>query len=118
MNLAFHRGSSCLVVRVSGELDLSTAGAFKERVDHEMSLSGAPNLVLNLRNLEFVDSTGLGAILGRMRKVTSGGGKMVLASVPPRVLSMLEMAGLLQVIPIARTEEDALRQLSCGSEMS
>lgn len=109
MNLTFHRGPSCLVARMSGELDLSSVTAFRERVDGELRATGAPNLVLNLRNLDFVDSTGLGAILGRMRQITSGGGKMVLASVPPRVMSMLEMAGLASLIPIARTEEDAVR---------
>lgn len=109
MNLTFHRGPSCLVARMSGELDLSSATAFKTRIDQELRATGAPNLVLNLRNLDFVDSTGLGAILGRMRQVTSSGGRMVLASVPPKVMSMLEMAGLASLIPVARTEEDAFR---------
>jgi stage II sporulation protein AA (anti-sigma F factor antagonist) len=97
---------------MSGELDLSSAAAFKERVDRELRATGLPNLILNLRNLDFVDSTGLGAILGRMRQITSGGGRMVLASVPPRVMSMLEMAGLASLMPIARTEEDAFRLAS------
>lgn len=112
MNLSFHRGPACLVVKLAGELDLGSASAFKERVDQELRATGAPNLVLNLRGLDFVDSTGLGAMLGRMRQVTSGGGKMVLAAVPPKVLSMLEMAGLASLLPLARTEEDAFRVLS------
>lgn len=114
MNLTFHRGPSCLVARMSGELDLSSAAAFKERVDQELRATGIPNLVLNLRALDFVDSTGLGAILGRMRQVTAGGGKMVLAAVPPKVLSMLEMAGLATLMPVARTEDDAFRLISGG----
>ncbi len=109
MNLSFHRGPSCLVAKMSGELDLSSATTFKERVDQELRSTGAPNLVLNLRGLDFVDSTGLGAILGRMRQVTSGGGKLVLASVPPKVVSMLEMAGLASLMPVARSEEEAFR---------
>ena len=112
MDLSFYRGPSCLVAKMSGELDLSSAAAFKERVDRELRATGLPNLILNLRNLDFVDSTGLGAILGRMRQITSGGGRMVLASVPPRVMSMLEMAGLASLMPIARTEEDAFRLVS------
>lgn len=112
MKLSFHRGPSCLVAKMSGELDLLTAPSFKERVDRELRATGSPNLVLNLRNLDFVDSTGLGAILGRMRQVTSSGGRLVLSSVPPKVMSMLEMAGLASLIPIARTEEDAFRLAS------
>ena len=115
MNLSFHRGPSCLVAKLSGELDLSSATVFKERVDQELRATGAPNLVLNLRGLDFVDSTGLGAILGRMRQVTAGGGKLVLAAVPPKVLSMLEMAGLASLLPMARTEDEAFRISTGGS---
>lgn len=115
MNLSFHRGPSCLVAKLIGELDLSSATIFKERVDQELRATGAPNLVLNLRGLDFVDSTGLGAILGRMRQVTAGGGKLVLAAVPPKVLSMLEMAGLASLLPMARTEDEAFRISTGGS---
>lgn len=114
MNLSFHRGPSCLVAKMSGELDLSSATVFKERVDQELRATGAPNLVLNLRDLDFVDSTGLGAILGRMRQVTAGGGSLVLAAVPPKVLSMLEMAGLASLLPMAHTEDEAFRILVGG----
>jgi stage II sporulation protein AA (anti-sigma F factor antagonist) len=107
MNLSFRRGPQCLVARLVGELDLSSAPEFKERVERELRATGEPNLVLNLRGLEFVDSTGLGAILGRMRHITAGGGTMALASVPPKVLSMLEMAGLSSMLPIVRNEEEA-----------
>lgn len=114
MDLSFHRSPWCLVVRMSGELDLSSATVFKVRIDQELRASGMPNLVLHLRNLDFVDSTGLGAILGRMRHVTSGGGRMVLAAVPPKVMSMLEMAGLASLMPVARSEEEAYLMLSGG----
>jgi len=105
-----------VVANLAGELDLSSAPHFKERVDQELRATGAPNLVLNLRKLDFVDSTGLGAILGRMRHVTSGGGKVVLAAVSPKVLSMLEMAGLASLLPVVRTEDEAFRHLTGSLE--
>lgn len=108
MNLSFHRSPSCLVARMSGELDLSSAAVFKEKVDEELRRTGAPNLLLNIRGLEFVDSTGLGAIFGRHRQITQGGGKMILTAVPPKVQAMLDMAGLGSVLLSARTDEDAL----------
>ncbi len=116
MNLSFQRFSSCLVAKMSGELDLSTASAFRDKVDEELRKTGASNLILNLEGLEFVDSTGLGAILGRYRQVTLGGGKMWLTSVPPKVQSMLEMAGLASVLPSARTDGDALKAICPASQ--
>lgn len=113
MNLSFRRSPSCLIVMMSGELDLSSAGVFRDKVDEELTKTGAPNLLLNLEGLEFVDSTGLGAILGRHRQITQGGGKMILTSVRPKVQSMVEMAGLSSVLVTARTEEEALRTIGC-----
>lgn len=112
MNLSFHRSPSCLIVRMSGELDLSSAALFRDKVEDELARTGAPNLIVNLEALDFVDSTGLGAIFGRHRQVTQGGGKMFLTAVPPKIQSMLEMAGLSSVLLFARTDEDALSMLS------
>jgi stage II sporulation protein AA (anti-sigma F factor antagonist) len=111
MHLAFYRNPVCVIAEVSGELDLSAAGSFRDRVDQELSRTGSPNLVLNLQKLDFIDSTGLGALLGRHRQVTASGGKFILAGPPPKVMSMIEMAGLSSVLKIVRSQEDALRLL-------
>jgi len=111
MHLSFNRNPACVIAEVSGELDLSTAGSFRDRVDQELMRTGSPNLVLNLQNLEFIDSTGLGVLLGRHRQVTAAGGKLILAGPPPKVLAMIEMAGLSSVLKIARSQEEALRLL-------
>ncbi len=118
MQLVFCRGPSCIIATMSGELDLSSASSFRLKVDEELRKAGVPNLILSLKGLAFVDSTGLGAILGRHRQITRAGGKMVLTDVAPRVMSMLEMAGLSSVIPIMRTSEDALRALTLDFESS
>ncbi|HHY16782.1 MAG TPA: anti-sigma factor antagonist [Firmicutes bacterium] len=111
MDLTFMKTPSCLVVRVSGELDLSSAARFRDLIDNELRKTAAPNVVVNLKNLSFVDSTGLGVILGRHKTVTSWGGKFILSDVAPKVSSMLEMAGLLPVLQVARTEEDAIKRV-------
>jgi stage II sporulation protein AA (anti-sigma F factor antagonist) len=109
MQLQFRREAGCLLGYVSGELDLSSAAAFRDKVDAELRKLGEANLILNLKGLEFIDSTGLAVLLGRHKFVTYGGGCMVLSEVPPKVVSMLEMAGLDSIIPNARDDRDALR---------
>ncbi len=112
--MTFSRGPAWIVARMSGELDLSSAADFREKVDLELRRAGVPNLILSLRGLDFVDSTGLGSVLGRHRQVTSSGGKLILTDIPPKVMSMIEMAGLASVLSIARTQEEALRFLDSG----
>lgn len=114
MHLTFARTPSCLVARVSGELDLSSAARFRNLMDNELRKSAVPNVVINLKDLTFVDSTGLGVILGRHKTVTSWGGRFILSDVAPKVISMLEMAGLLPVFQIGGTEEEAVKLAERG----
>ena len=115
MELTFSAKPSCLVARVSGELDLFSAARFRSLVDGELQKTGAPNLVINLKGLTFVDSTGLGVILGRHKIVSSWGGRFLLTDVSPKVISMFDMAGLLPLFKIAGTEKEAVELLSYGA---
>lgn len=115
MQIEFHISPLYAVARVSGELDLSSAGKFRNLIDQELRKSGAPNVILNLKNLSFIDSTGLGVLLGRHKAVKSWGGKFILTDVPPKIMSMLEMAGLTRVLETARTEQDAIKLIESSA---
>ncbi len=96
---------------MSGELDISSAKTFRQKVDLELKRAGVPNLILSLKDLDFIDSTGLGSVLGRHKQITSSGGNMILTDIPPKILSMIEMAGLASVLRVARSLDEALRIL-------
>ncbi|SMO41085.1 anti-sigma F factor antagonist [Melghirimyces algeriensis] len=101
-----------LLVRLSGELDHHTATDVRERIDRELSKGIYAHLVLNLSDLTFMDSSGLGVILGRYRQVTQMGGKMVLCSVQPSVYRLFELSGMLKILPFCEDEQRALHV--CG----
>jgi len=114
MEIEFHVTPLFAVARVSGELDLSSAAKFRNLFDQQLRKSGVPNVIVNLKNLSFIDSTGLGVLLGRHKAVKSWGGKFILSDVPPKIMSMLEMAGLMRVLDTARTEQDAIGLIESG----
>lgn len=101
------RGSQ-LIVRAAGELDLYSADEFRRRVDAWLAETKAHRLILNLRRVTFIDSTGLGAILGRLRRLRQEGKTMALVqpAAPTRV--MLELAGLRGVMEVFPSEQKAL----------
>ncbi|MGE5541800.1 MAG: anti-sigma F factor antagonist [Bacillota bacterium] len=99
---------SVLVVRVDGELDLSTAPQFRAGVEHALDRTMARDLVVNMRSVHFVDSSGLGAILGRYRRVSQAGGRMALCGVMGRVKPVLELSGLKRIMPLFDSEKEAL----------
>lgn len=97
-----------LIVRVAGELDVQSAGTFRDQVDELFLASDFGRLLLNLSRVTFLDSTGLGAVLGRLRRVRAAGRQIVL--VPPAGVArtVLDLAALGRAVPIYRSERAAL----------
>lgn len=111
MRIEVERLGDTLLARVEGELDLSTAAAFRETIDRHLGTGGAKHLVLNMSGMTFVDSSGLGAILGRYRRITEKGGRMIAADVPAQIAKLLALSGLQKIIVTYATEAEALRSL-------
>lgn len=98
-----------LVVKLSGELDLVTAESAREAIDSELENFGrVKNLVLDLADVKFIDSSGLGMLLGRYKKISDRGGKLVAYGVQPAVQRVLQMAGMTKIINIVASKEEAL----------
>ncbi len=101
-----------LVVRVGGELDVRTAGAFRDKVDELVAASAQQRVVLNLSRVTFLDSTGLGAILGRVRRWKERDRQVVL--VPPSGVArtVLDMAALGRTVAVYPSERAALGEVA------
>lgn len=85
MSLQVHfewKEKSILVVRLSGELDHHTADQVREQVSQAIEEKQVRHLILNLENLSFMDSSGLGVILGRYKQMKQANGEMIICSVP------------------------------------
>lgn len=100
-----------LCVRLDGELDHHSSKMLRKEVDGELQKGLYKHLVLNLEKLSFMDSSGLGVILGRYKLITTNGGEMVVCSITPPIKRLLEMAGLFKIIRLADNEPTALETL-------
>ena len=108
MQITDERHGNTIVVRVAGELDVGTADQFRQRVDALLGEASLQRLVLNLSRVTFLDSTGLGAVLGRLRRMQEARREM--AIVPPAGLgrTLLDVAALGRALPVFRSERAAL----------
>ena len=104
------------IVRVGGELDLSTAAQLCRRSTPRAEAAlRPPRLVVDLTELEFCDSTGLGALVGAVREVRVLGGKAVLAVTPGSTLDrLLDLSGLGEFLRVEASAEAALRRLGAA----
>ncbi|MHB1126829.1 MAG: anti-sigma F factor antagonist [Bacillota bacterium] len=100
-----------LVARVKGELDLVVAERFREELEGHLNSQQARHLVLDLGGVSFIDSSGLGVILGRYKRISQNGGQMAMINVQPQVYRVLELSGITRLIKIYPSEAQALAEL-------
>lgn len=96
------------VLRLSGELDLRNVPEVR-RVIRELIDEGSVNIIINLSGLEFIDSSGLGVLVGGLARVREKQGTIKLACNNRRILRVFEMTRLTQLFDIYDDEEAALQ---------
>jgi anti-sigma B factor antagonist len=105
-----------LVLDLRGHLTLADEERRLVRRVGELIEDGHRVFLLNLRHVSYVDSTGIGEIVGAFTKVRKYGGAMVLSNVGPRVREVLHATNLDTVLWLVEEEGDALRALRARSE--
>lgn len=100
-----------LCIRLSGELDHHTAETLREKISTAMEKNDILHLVLNLEKLTFMDSSGLGVILGRYKQVKLKNGEMVVCSISPPVRRLFELSGMFKIVRLESSEQFALERL-------
>jgi len=102
---------STLIVRLEGELDHHTSEMVREKIETELDKGIVNNLLFNLEQLSFMDSSGLGMMLGRYKKISQFNGKMSLCSVQPSVYKIFELSGMFKILPVYDNESEAIKSL-------
>ena len=97
------------VARASGDLDLTTAPRLREQVVQVIT-GGQPRVILDLQAVDFVDSTGLGVIVGLLKRTRSQSGDLRLVSTRPSLRKVLELTNLDYALPLARTVDEAVAE--------
>ncbi|MBO8154888.1 MAG: anti-sigma F factor antagonist [Bacillaceae bacterium] len=114
-SVEFEKKQNVLLVRMSGELDHHTAEELKTKWKERLDDEEIQHVVINLETLSFMDSSGLGVILGRYKEVKQQGGEMVVCSISPAVHRLFELAGMFKIIRLEQNEEYALMSLGVAS---
>lgn len=96
-----------VVVAVRGEVDIATAPKLREKLV-ELASQGAQQLVVDLDAVEFLDSTGLGVLIGGMKRLRGLDGDLTLVCTQPRILKVFEITGLNRAFTIYETVDAAV----------
>jgi anti-sigma B factor antagonist len=107
LTLATHEVDGRTVVAVGGEIDVYTAPKLRDKIT-ELVGQGHHDLVIDMEGVDFLDSTGLGVLVGGLKKVRAHDGSMELICAQDRLLKIFRITGLAKVFVIHDTPEAAL----------
>ena len=96
--LCYEKKKNALTVRLSGELDHSAATGIRRELDALIAQTGAKRLIFDLKGLEFMDSSGIGLIIGRYKLMARRGGSVAVCGPDKRIDQFFKMAGLYQLV--------------------
>lgn len=94
------------IIEVGGEIDVYTAPRLREAIVEAID-AGHLRLVVDVERVEFLDTTGLGVLVGALRKVRAGGGSLDIVCTHPRLLKIFEITGLDKVFGLHDSVEAA-----------
>jgi anti-sigma B factor antagonist len=95
------------VVEVGGEIDVYTAPKLRECISGLVD-AGQRQIIVDLEQVEFMDSTGLGVLVGALKRVRTVDGNLDLVCTQERLLKIFRITGLSKVFPIHDSQSTAL----------
>ena len=107
LKLGHHAKDGIEVIDVHGEIDMYTAPRLRELLI-DLVGKGSYQLVVNLDKVGFLDSTGLGVLVGGLRRVRAHDGSLDLVCTQPRILKILKITGLTEAFDIYQTVDQAI----------
>lgn len=92
------RQRDTLVAQLEGELDHNSAQAVREELDECLRDEGIRRLIFDMRGLTFMDSSGIGVLIGRYKTISRRGGRVQVRGMSPQVDKLFTLAGLHRII--------------------
>src|SRR5699024_12731316 len=100
-----------LIIRLTGELDHHEATILREAWQNKLREGTVKRVILNLEEVRFMDSSGIGVLLGRYKEIVEVGGELVVCSVSPAIKRILEIYDMFKIVLLASNEEFDLLSL-------
>ena len=109
--MQMHTNGRVLQAALEGELDHYAAERFRAQIDTAFEKSACKHILLDLSEVSFMDSSGIGMLIGRYKKAETRGGRLAVCGMSKAVCKLFEISGLGKIVSQAKTENDALALL-------
>lgn len=107
LELNVRREGDAAILEVAGEIDVYTAPKLREKLI-ELVSEGCYRIIVDLERVDFLDSTGLGVLVGGLKRVRNHDGTLELVCTQEKILKIFRITGLAKVFPIHDSVDGAL----------
>ena len=100
-----------ILIKADSEIDHHSADKIRKAADLKIKSSNAVNVIFDFSRVDFMDSSGIGVIMGRFKMTKLLGGKVIIFGVKKQVSRLLEMAGIDRIVTVCKNLDEAVKKL-------
>lgn len=106
MESIYQKKDKRLIFKISEDIDECVVQKIRRRIDNEIERYMPKEVIFDFNKVSFMDSAGIGLLIGRYKLVDMLGGKVEVANLTTPVRKIFEMSGVLKIIPEIKTEKE------------
>lgn len=111
MNLKVELLNDILVATFSGDIDHHSSTLIRQGIDREFLSKGGRHIIFDFKNVTFMDSAGIGVIIGRYKNTKYKSGRCFAVNVSESILRIFKLSGLSTIIESADSLDDAVEKI-------
>lgn len=103
-----------LIVKINGDIDHCSSEEIRLKIDKDFERINGKDILFDFSNVDFMDSSGIGMIIGRYKNVELKGGQIAFFNISENLKRIFEISGLLKIIYCFDSKEEAIKALTLG----
>lgn len=111
MNLEFEIKNDKLIITIIGELDHHSSDEIRNKIDDRIERGGYKKVILDFSNVTFMDSSGIGVIIGRYKKLKLLKSNLCIANVNNSIKKVFELSGIFKIIEVYGSLKEAVESI-------
>ena len=113
MESNYYEENQMLVLKITNEIDDCSVQKMRRKADNEIERYMPKKIIFDFSGVTFMDSAGIGMVIGRYKMALMIGGNLQLANLTSSVRKIFEMSGVLKLIPEVKLDENTKKEEVC-----
>jgi len=114
VSIDFIKGKRAVIVKINEEIDHHTCEKIKNKIDLAIEFRKAKYLIFDFDGVNFMDSSGIGLIMGRYKVISKNGGQASVVNLKPTVRKIFQMSGIFKILTEDKDIESCLEKINLG----